>query len=308
MLVEGEQEAIDRMRDDPELIVLEEFDLQVMDVVIGPNSDLIGGTLISTNFRNRFRATVMAIRKGGELIRRNFSDVRLEFGDTLLLEGTAASFEQIRRDPGLIVTEGAPLPEYRPNKIPYALGILAAVVISASFGFSILVAVVIGSVLMVVTGCLTVTEFRDAIRWDVILLLAGMIPLGVMLQNTGAAQYLADIANDVAGQLSAVGALFVFYLVTTLLTSAISNNGAVVLMVPIGIASAVSLDYDPKAFILVIMFAASSSFITPMSYQTNTMVLGSGGYRFVDFLLAGGPLNIILAFVTPVLIYFLWGV
>lgn len=308
LVVEGEQQAFDRLREEPTLIVLEEFDLEVLDVVIGPDSDLIGGSLLSTNFRNRYRATVIAIKKGSELIRRNFGDIRLEFGDTLLLEGTSTAFEQLRRDPGFIVTEGAALPEYRPEKIPIAVAILVGVVVAAAFGYSILIAVVIGSVLMVVTGCLTVTEFRNAIRWDVILLLAGMIPLGIMLQNTGAADYLADFADSVAGSLPAVGTLFIFYVATSILTSVISNNGAVVLMVPVGIASAVSLDIDPKAVILAIMFAASTSFITPMGYQTNTMVLGPGGYRFSDYLRAGGPLNIILAFATPLLIVAIWGV
>ena len=307
LILEGEPDPIERVRRDPGLIILEAFELDVVEMVIGSNSDLVGATLRDVDFRRRYRATVIAIRKGGELLRRDLGDVKLDFGDTLLVEGQPDVLDQFKRDPTLIVSEEQELSEFRTEKIPFAVAILAGVVIVAALGQPILITVIIGSVLMVLTGCLTVSELRESIRWDVVFLLAGMIPLGIMLERTGGAEWLADIATSTSAFLPDIGVLFVFYVVTSILTSIISNNAAVVLMVPVGIASALSLDADPRAFILAIMFAASTSFITPMGYQTNTMVLGPGGYRFVDYIRVGGLLNIMLAIITPVLIFFLWG-
>jgi len=281
--------------------------ISFLEVVIGPNSDLIGGTIMSTNFRNRYNVTVIAIRKQGALIRERLGRVRLGFGDTLLLQGEAAAFDQIRRERGFIVTEQSNLESFRTRKIPIALGILAGVVFFAAIGQPILVTAIVGCVLMVLTGCLEVDELHKSIRWDVIFLLAGMIPLGIMLERTGGAQLLANQAVWAADYVPAIGVLFIFYVMTTTMTELVSNNASVVLMVPVGISTAVALGIDPTAIVLSIMFAASTSFATPMGYQTNTMVYGLGGYKFGDFVKIGGLLNIIMAFTTPVWIYLFWG-
>jgi di/tricarboxylate transporter len=162
-------------------------------------------------------------------------------------------------------------------------------------------------VLMVVTGCLQVNELHDSIRWDVIFLLAGVIPLGLALEKTGGAQLLADVAARSAEYVPALVLLGIFYIMAMLLTELISNNATVVLMVPVGVATAEALGLDAKAFILAIMFAASTSFSTPVGYQTNTMVYGPGGYKFLDFTRVGGPLNLILAVLTPIYIFLIWG-
>lgn len=283
-------------------------EIELLEVVIGPNSDLIGGTLISTNFRNRYGVTVIAMRKQGRVLRDRLGDVRFEFGDTLLLQGPQSAVERMKRERGFIVTEEAQLETFRTRKIPVAVGIVAAVVLVAAIGNQpILVTAVVGAVLMVLTGCLTMRELHSAIRWDVIFLLAGMIPLGIALENTGGAALLADLVAGTGDYVHPVFVLMLFYAVTAALTEVVSNNAAVVVMVPVGIATAVSLGLDPRAFTLAIMFAASTSFTTPMGYQTNTMVFGPGGYQFSDFARVGGPLNLLLILVTPLLIYLLWG-
>lgn len=308
LVLEGPQESLNRMRSVPGLIVVDQFRLQTLEVVIGPNSDLVGGTLVDANFRNRYRATVVAIRKQGRMIRENLGQVRLEFGDSLLIEGTETVFEQLKDDPNFIVIEEREIGRLRTEKIPFAVLILGGVVIAAALGYSILISVIVGSVLMVLTGCLRVRELRESIRWDVVFLLAGMIPLGLMLERTGGARLLADLATDAGTQLPAIGTLFIFYVVSSLLAAVISNNGAVVLMVPVGIAAANSLGMDPRALVLAIMFAASTNFMTPMSYQTNIMVYGPGGYTFGDYFKAGAPLNLLLAVTTPIYILLIWGV
>jgi len=250
---------------------------------------------------------VIAMRKHGVLIRERLGTVNLNFGDTLLLRGNAAALEQIKREPGFIVTEEIELEAFRTEKAPIALAIVAGVVIGASLGPSILVTALVGCVLMVLTGCLKMNELHESIRWDVIFLLAGVIPLGLVLEKTGGAQLLANLAVHSADHVSPLVVLGIFYLIAMILTELISNNATVVVMVPVAVATAVTLGLDPRAFILAIMFAASTSFSTPVGYQTNTMIYGPGGYRFLDFARVGLPLNLILAITTPIYIYLVWG-
>ncbi len=279
----------------------------LMEVVIGPDSSLIGGTLETTNFRNRYNCTVIAIQRRGELIRERLGQVPLGFGDTLLLRGANFALRQIKREPGFIATQEVKVEEFRANKVPLALGIIAAVVIIAALGVPILVTAVAGCVFMVLTGCLKVEEFHSAVRWDVIFLLAGVIPLGLALENTGAAEWLAGLVAGAAEFVPPLVVLSLFYIMSMILTELISNNATVVVLVPVGIATAEALGLDPRAIVLAIMFAASTSFSTPVGYQTNTLVFGPGGYKFLDFLRVGGPLNLLLALVTPIFIYLIWG-
>lgn len=280
----------------------------LLEVVISPNSDLIGGTLKSTQFHHRYNATVIAIRKHGELIQERLASVPLNFGDTLLLRGSKVALEQLKRNPAFIVTEEVQIEAFRTGKAPVALAIIGGVVGGAALGMPILVTAIVGCVLMVLTGCLRVNELHESIRWDVIFLLAGVIPLGLALERTGAALWLANLAAQPADDVPPVVLLLIFYVMAMILTELISNNATVVVMVPVGVATATALGLDPRAFVLAIMFAASTSFSTPVGYQTNTMIYGPGGYKFLDFTRVGGPLNLLLAVVTPVYIYLLWGV
>lgn len=280
----------------------------LLEAIIGPNSDLIGGTLETTNFRHHYNCTVIAIRKHGELIRDRLSQVALNFGDTLLLRGSLPALEQIKREPGFIVTEEMHQEEFRRDKIPIALAIIAGVVVIAALGQPILVTSIVGCVLMVLTGCLKVNELHEAIRWDVIFLLAGIIPLGLALERTGGADFIASIATHSADFAPPLVVLSIFYLMTVTLAEFISHSAAVVVMVPVGIATAEGLGLDPRAFILASMFAASMSFSTPVGYQTNAMVYSPGSYKFFDFTKVGAPLSLLLAIMTPVYIYLFWGI
>ena len=181
-------------------------------------------------------------------------------------------------------------------------------VIAAAFNLtSILVSALAGIILMVLTGCLKPGEIYGAVRWDVIFLLAGLIPLGTAMQNSGATEYLAKPILAIGGSLSGYWILLFFYIVTTILTSILSNNAAVLLMIPIGIQVAQSLQLNALAVTLTVTFAASNSFMTPIAYQTNTMVYAPGGYRFTDFVRLGTPLSVIMTLITPGLIIWLYG-
>ncbi|PSB66606.1 SLC13 family permease, partial [filamentous cyanobacterium CCP1] len=155
--------------------------------------------------------------------------------------------------------------------------------------------------------CLKPGEVYGSVRWDIIFLLAGLIPLGIAMDKSGTTQWLADYLVSLQGNLSGYWLLTFFFIITSLLTEILSNNASVVLLLPIAAKVAENLDLNPFAFILAVTFAASNSFLTPIGYQTNTMVYGPGGYRFLDFVRVGLPLNLLMALITPPLIILLYG-
>jgi di/tricarboxylate transporter len=160
---------------------------------------------------------------------------------------------------------------------------------------------------MVVTGCLKPGEIYGAVRWDIIFLLAGLIPLGIAMENSGTSQWLAAKLVAVGGNFSGYWVLTFFYLITSFLTEILSNSAAVVLMIPVAVQVAKTLSLNPTAFMFAVTFAASNSYLTPIGYQTNTMVYAPGGYKFLDFTRVGLPLNLILTIITPLLIIWLYG-
>jgi di/tricarboxylate transporter len=160
----------------------------------------------------------------------------------------------------------------------------------------------------VLTGCLKPGEVYEAVQWDVIFLLAGVIPLGIAMQATGGADFIAEAIVLAAGSLPLVFVLGLMYVVTALLTNIISNNAAVVLMIPVAAEAAGQIGASAYAFVLAVTFAASTAFMTPVGYQTNLFVYGPGGYRFTDYLRVGTPLQVLFAVVTTVGIVLLVGV
>jgi len=284
-------------------------DMELAEVIIAPGASLIGSSLQEADFRNRFGASVLAMSKHGEVVRNRLPQTILSIGDALLLKAPRRVLLAMKSDPNFIVTDDMRQETRRTHKIPIALGIIVMVVVLAALGvLPILVTALAGCVLMVLTGCLRIRELHESIRWDVIFLLAGIIPLGIAMENTGAAALIADSVVGVSQSWPAPLVLGAFYFVVMLLTGLISNNAAVVLMLPVATGVAVSLGLAPKAFIIAVMFAASTSFFTPVGYQTNAMVMGPGGYRFGDYFRVGAPLNVLILVVTVAGIVALWGI
>jgi len=281
---------------------------KIAEVLILSNARLAGSTLKDLRFRQRYNATVLAIRRGEEVIRERLGKVPLRFGDLLLVQGPRESFLGLQTSRELLVLEQRDVETLRQDKAWIALSIILGVIVVAALNWMpILVAALAGVILMVITGCLKPGEVYGAIRWDVIILLAGLIPLGIAMENSGATKWLADQLLAVGGNLSGFWILMFFYVVTSLLTEVLSNNAAVVLMIPIAVEVAKALSLNPLAFMFAVTFAASNSYMTPIGYQTNTMVYGPGGYKFFDFTRVGAPLNLILAILTPLLIVWLYG-
>jgi di/tricarboxylate transporter len=281
----------------------------LVEVVVAPGASLVGESLASMRFRQRYDATVLALRRGGELIRRRMDNIPLRVGDTLLVQATVDSVERMDAGRDFIVAQEIERHDYRREKVPVAIGIVALVVALAALDVvPIVVSAIAGALAMVLTRCLRPTELYEAVQWDVVFLLAGVIPLGIAMETSGAAALLAEFVVATSTVLPLVAVLGVFYLVTALLTNVISNNASVVLMVPVAIEAATTLDASVFSFVLSVTFAASTAFMTPVGYQTNLFVYGPGGYRFTDYVRVGGPLQMLLAAVTTIGIAAFFGV
>ena len=282
---------------------------ELVEVVVAPDASLIGETLEDLAFRQRYDATVLAIRRGERVIHARMDERGLRGGDTLLVQASEDTIRRFTADRNFVVAGRFDLPAYRREKLPVALGIVAGVVALAGLGITpIVLSALVGVVAMVATGCLHPGELYDAVDWNVVVLLAGLIPLGVAMTNTGAAAFLAGHVVAAAGGAHPLVLLGVFYLLTALLTNVISNNASVVLLIPVAVDVALATGLSPFAFALAVTFAASTAFMTPVGYQTNLMVYGPGGYKFTDFVRAGAPLQLLLAVVTVIGISVLYGV
>ena len=287
---------------------LEQGEEKVAEILILSNSRLVGSTLKDIRFRQRYNATVLAIRRGEELIRERMGKVQLKFGDLLLVQGPKESFLGLQTTRELLVLEAKDVENLRFDKAWISLAIIAGVILIAAFDIlPILVTSLVGVLLMIITGCLKPGEIYGAVRWDIIFLLAGLIPLGTAMNNSGTTEWLAGYLVNFGGHLSGYWQLVLFYAATALLTEILSNNATVVLMLPIAVEVAKSLNVNPLAFMFVVTFAASNSYVTPIGYQTNTMVYGPGGYKFFDFTRVGAPLTVLLLFLTPLLTLWFYG-
>ena len=286
-----------------------EAEQNLVEVVISPEAPLIGETLETLNFRNRYDATVLAIRRGGKVIHARMDERGLRAGDTLLLQATEDTITRFSNDRDFVVGGRLTRPDFRTEKIPLAIGIVAGVVALAALDIlPILVSALGGIVAMVATGCVKPNEVYSSVDWSVIFLLAGLIPLGVAMERTGAAEWLASVIVVNAVGLDTVVVLGAFYLFTALITNVVSNNASVVLMIPVAIDTAEAIGADPFSFVLAVTFAASTAMLTPIGYQTNLMVYGPGGYKFTDYFRLGAPLQLVLTVVTTLGIVYFWGV
>ncbi|MGJ3251436.1 MAG: SLC13 family permease [Elainellaceae cyanobacterium] len=280
----------------------------IAEVLILSNSRLSGSTLKEIRFRQRYNATVLAIRRGQELIRDRLGKVPLRFGDLLLVQGPRESFVGLQTTRELLVLEQRDVETLRQDKAGIAIAIILGAIALAAFNIMpIMVSALAGVVLMVITGCLKPGELYGAVRWDIIFLLAGLIPLGIAMDKSGTTKWLADQLLALGGNLSGYWILTFFFIATSLLTEIISNNASVVLMIPVAVEVAKTLGLNPLAFMFAVTFAASNSYMTPIGYQTNTMVYGAGGYKFLDFVRVGAPLNLMMAIVTPLMIVWIYG-
>ncbi len=286
---------------------VENDETKLVEAVIAPSSYFVGQSLKQVKFRENFGATVLAIRHRGTLLRERIAKTALSAGDALLLEVKTERYDQLQKNPSFVITSEIRQEKFRKRKLIPALFIVFGIILTASLGVTeIVVSAIVGAVLLILVGCLTMEEAYKSIEWRIIFLLAGVLTLGIALENTGAADVISTTIVSTAGSWGVVGILSAFYLLTTVLTSVMSNNATAALLAPIAIATAHSLGVNPRPFLVAVMFAASSSFMTPVGYQTNTLIYSPGQYKFADFLKVGTPLNIVLWLAATFLIPYFW--
>lgn len=280
-------------------------DIQKMIEIVIPNdSFMIGQTLADANFVERYNTCVLAVRRGKELTHTSLEKITFAPGDILLLVAGENTLNRLRKNRNFIVASELEKPDYRTSKMFISLGIMAGVILLTVFNLLPIVISALGGVLMMVlTGCLNPGEIYEAINWEIIFLLAGVIPLGIALEKTGTANFLAQKLITFEHYLPPLGILILFYVLTVILTNIISRDASIIFMLPIAVDTANQLGVNPFAFVIVVTFAAGCSFLTPVGNQINLMVYGPGGYRFRDFMIAGGPLQFIFALLIPFLVF-----
>lgn len=279
----------------------------IVEAVIAPESSLVKTKLGDFPFYENIGAIPLAIRRHGEVKHDDLSEIVLSGGDSILLSMSSDRTADLQDEPSFVLVSQIDTILYREDKTLWALGILVGVVVTAALGItSIVVSAVIGVILMILIGCIRTEEAYEAINWKVIMLLAGVLPLGTAMDKTGAAELLADgMVQSLAGFGPTI-LLSGFFLLTLLITAVMSNNASAALLAPIAIEAASTIGVNPEAFLYSVTFAASLSLITPFGYQTNTMIYGPGQYTMKDFFKVGVPLNIIFWILATIFIPIIW--
>lgn len=275
----------------------------LMEASIGPKSYLIGRPLKNMQLRRKYGVYVMAVHRNAHNISSHMDDIRLQFADTLLIEGPAEGIQNLMEDGGIINLSTPSERAMRRTKAPIAIATILGVMVLATLNIMPIAGLaVIGAVIVMMTRCVDPEEAFESIDWRILFLIFGMLGLSMGIEATGTAKLIVENLIDLVGGLGPLAVLIAVYVLTNVMTEMISNNAVTVLVGPIAIALAINLGYDPRPFIMAVMFAASASFATPIGYQTNTFVYNAGGYSFRDFLVVGLPLNILFAIMAIIII------
>jgi di/tricarboxylate transporter len=279
----------------------------VIEVVVGPNSRVIGRTLRALRWRRRYGVYPLAVHREGETLDARLEYARLAPGDTLLIDGAPEDAARLVEEARLIPLSPLAARAFRRAKAPVALGVMAAVVALAALDAApILPLALIGVAVVLVTRCVDADEGVGAMDGRLLLLVVSMLVLGAAMDRTGALDLVVGWLRPAFEGASPLLALALLYAFTSILTELVTNNAVAVLMTPIAAGLAASLGLDPRPFVVAVMFAASASFATPIGYQTNTLVYSAGGYRFADFLRIGLSMNIIVGVTTVLVIPLFW--
>jgi di/tricarboxylate transporter len=290
-----------------DISILENEKVGLVEVVLSPYSSHLGQTLQEISFREKYGLTVLAVWRKGEITRSGLRDLRLQLGDALLLFGDWKRLAHLGREPDFLVLTENIQEAAREDKAKIALAIMGLVLLPVIFGWvPIYIAVVIGAALMVLSKCLTMEEAYRYIEWKAVFLIAGMLPLGVALEKSGAAALIAGNLIDILGPYGPKAILFGMMAITFIATSIIPTAALVVLMVPIALKTSTGLGISPYPLMMGIAMAASSSFTSPISHPANVLVMGPGGYRFLDYLKVGVPLTLLILVILMVAIPIFW--
>ena len=276
------------------------------EVVVAGGSPLIGYSLKEVNFRQRYGAITIGIQRHGQPLYSKLGHQTMMTGDVLLVLGRKEVLREMQRNTDFIMLLDVPLPQEQ-RRAPWAAVIMLGVVVVTMLGLlPVMVAALTGAFLMVATGILDLDEAYGALDKRVLVMLGSILALEAAMENSGLAEWGSQLVIEMVGQGSPWLLVGVFYLMSMILTETMSNQATAVVMAPLAISTAHTLGANPVPLLMAITFAASASFMTPIGYQTNTMIYGAAGYRFFDFTRVGTPLNLLLWIVCTLAIPFIW--
>ena len=290
---------------------LEQEDNVVLECLITDKSDLVGKSLMTSNFRRRFGSFILAIRREGTIVREKIAHVILSAYDTLLVYGPKNKVNELSKTNEFVVL-GEVDAELRKQRFWWmTIVVIIGTIALAAFGFMPIVkSAMLGVVILLALKILTPQESYQSINWQVIILISALIPVGIVIQKTGTAGWIAGLISSatesVPSEWQPRVLLALIYFITIFLTEISSNAATAIIMTPISIAVAQQMGFDPRAFVFAVAFAASASFITPVGYQTNLMVYGPGGYKFSDYIRVGFPLAFIFWIMAIFILPILW--
>ncbi len=277
------------------------------EVIVSQKAHFIGQTLREMDFRGRYGLTVIGIWREEAALTEHVADIPLHLGDSLLVQGRRERIEALREDDALLLLREPEKPSRRLNKAPINLLIFIIMIsLVATGAVHISVAAVTGAVLSVLFGCLTMDEAYESVEWKSVFLIAGMLPMGIAMETSGTAQFLADLIINGVGDFGGWAIMIGLFVLTTILTAFMSNAAAIVLVAPIAIQTAVSLEADPRAFVMGVAIAASIAFVTPIGHQACVLVYGPGGYRFFDYAKVGFPLTLLIWILMVIFLPIFW--
>lgn len=307
MMIEGLQSLQLETQPLPDLGEIESEEIGLVEAVLSPHSTLVGKTLRELNFRFKYGLSVLAVWSQGRAYRSGLRDRKLGFGDALLLYGSRGRLRMLGQEPDfLVLTEDAQVPPLK-EKTLVAVFIMLLVLIPAVFGWMpIAITAILGVAFMILTGCLTMEEAYRSIEWKAIFLIAGMLPLGIAMDQTGAAQFLANGMIALIGGLGNYVLLAGFFLLAALASQFMPNPAVAVLLAPIALSTAADLGVSPYPLMMTVAVSASAAFLSPVGHSANILVMGPGGYRFSDYFKVGLPLTFLTMIIVLIVVPLVW--
>jgi di/tricarboxylate transporter len=306
ILRELEKLIIER-RTRPYIKALESANVGLVEAILSPQTTLVGTTLRQLNFREKYGLSVLAIWREGKAYRSNLRDMDLRFGDALLLVGPRNKLRLLGSEPDFIVLTGTAQEELLLEKMKFSLIIMGGILLPVLMGWvPIYIAAVIGAALMVLCGCLSMDEAYRQIEWKAVFLIAGLLPLGTALDQTGAARLIAEGVVTLVGPFGPQAVMLGLVILTFMATCFVPTAALVVVMAPIVLSTSTNMGLSAHALMMAVAMAASASFMTPISHPANILVMGPGGYRFMDYFKVGGLLTLVVLIVIMVFLPVFW--
>jgi di/tricarboxylate transporter len=317
LLVKGKREdlltleGLQNLEIEPQAVTevgeIESQEVGMVEAVLSPHTKLAGKTLRELHFRAKYGLSVLAIWREGYAYHSNLRDMAIRLGDALLLFGPREKIRLLGTEPDfLVLTEEAQEPP-RKNKALISVLVMVVVLVPAILGWvHIAISAVVGVVLMVISGALTMEEAHRAIEWKAVFLIAGMLPLGVALEKTGAASFLAEGMVNMIGGLGPLAVMAGLFILAALASQVMPNPAVAVLLAPIALNTSQEMGVSPYPMMMAVAIAASAAFLSPVGHSANVLIMGPGGYRFKDYIRVGLPLTFVTLIVVLIVLPLIW--